>query len=50
MFVMMDVVAMSRVLGEVKKTTCFASPPASFLEAAWIFILFFNLQKKEEKK
>ena len=28
-------------LGQVKKNTCFSSPPASFFSAASLFLLFF---------
>ena len=31
-------------LGQVKKQTCLASPPASFLGAAWILFLFLPIQ------
>ena len=36
-------------LGEIKKQTCLASPPASFFEAA-CFFLFFSLFEKTVKK
>ena len=32
------------LLGQVKKQTCLASPPASFLGAAWILFLFLPIQ------
>ena len=40
------------ILGEVKKNTCLASPPASFFEAACFFLLFLLLKKllKNKKK
>ena len=37
-----------KLLGEVKKKKCFASPPASFFEAAWIYFLFFIYKKREK--
>ena len=38
------------ILGQVKKNTCFSSPPASFFSAASLFLLFFYEQRFYEQK